>query len=71
MAKEIVPHKLIIDLNQDGSFRDGVLQYRIRVDGATQEKYFTMGLKNGVNGLNLQTLIDEAKSHTEKGEKIK
>jgi hypothetical protein len=48
--KEIIPVKLIIDLNVDGTFKDGIIQYQIKNDGAMDSrKFYTVGIKNGMD----------------------
>ncbi len=49
MSKKIIPHKLIIDLDKDGTFKSGVLQYRIMNSGAMTNKFYTMGISNGIS----------------------
>jgi len=69
--KEIVPHRLIIDLNQEGGFKSGILQYRIRNDGVMVNKFFTMGIAGGINLPAMNTMLLKTKGHVEIGEKIK
>jgi hypothetical protein len=48
--KAIIPVKLIIDLNTDGTFKDGVLQYQIDEDGSMDKRrFYTVGIKNGMD----------------------
>jgi hypothetical protein len=71
MAKEIIPIKLIIDLNADGTFRDGVLQYQIQDEGAIDKRrFYTVGIKDGIKIPDLQTIIGDSKIHAEKAESI-
>jgi hypothetical protein len=71
MAKEIIPIKLIIDLNTDGTFRDGVLQYQIQDEGAIDKRrFYTIGIKDGIKIPDLQTIIGDSKIHAEKAESI-
>jgi len=71
MAKQIVPHKLIIDLDKDGTFRSGILQYRVMHRGAMANKFYTMGIAGGISLPSINTLLGKVKDHVEKGEKIK
>jgi hypothetical protein len=68
--KEIIPNKLIVTFGSDGKVQSSILQYRIKVDGVMEEKYYTMGVDNGIKTEELSKLINDAKSHTAKGEKI-
>jgi len=69
--KEVIPYKLIATLNPDGTAVSALLQYKIRVDGAVEEKFFTMTIDEGIDKQILNALLLDAKAHTEKGEKIK
>ena len=75
MAKQIVTKRIILDMNADGTFKSGVLQYRIRTDGALDPKVRTMSVGGGI-AVN-QTAIDRinsilaaARQHIERGEGI-
>lgn len=71
MAKEIVPNKLIITLNEDWSVKDTVLSYRMREDGAMDTKrYFTIAVDGGIDIQQLNGIIESAKAHANAGEKI-
>lgn len=71
MTKEIVPHKLIITLNEDWTTQSGILSYRLREDGSmNSQKYYTMDVSKGINVTRLGEIVASARSHTEKGEKI-
>jgi len=69
--KEIIPHKLIATLNPDGTVASALLQYKLRVDGAGEERYYTMTIDDGIDKKILNNILADAKTHTEKGEKIK
>lgn len=69
--KEIIPLKLIIDLNEDGTFKDGILQYQLREDGSIEKRrYYTVGIKNGIKIPDIQSILDDSKIHAQKAEKI-
>jgi hypothetical protein len=44
MVKEIISKKIIIDLNNDGTFKKGLLQYQIKNDGVVNNKYYTISI---------------------------
>ena len=69
--KEIVPHKLIIELDEDGTIISGVMQYRIRHNGAMLNKFYTMSIKDGFSLPAINTQLLKAKEHVEKGEKVR
>lgn len=69
--KEIIPVKLITTLNKDGTVKDSILQYQISIDGAVENKFYTMGVKAGINITDLGKVITDSISHAATGEKIK
>lgn len=71
VEKEIIPYKLIITLDDDGEIARGVLQYRMKVDGILQPKFYSMAVKDGISSDIIKTALSESKAHVEKGEKIK
>lgn len=71
MAKEIMPLKLIIKLNKDGTFKDGVLVYQIKNDTSVSKRdFYTVGIKNGIQISDLEKIIIDCKTHTEIAENI-
>ena len=72
MAKEIVPHKLIISYKEDGSIDKSILLYRLREDGVLDSKKFlSVNVSNGIDIALLLELATKSKEHAEKGERIK
>jgi hypothetical protein len=69
--KEIIPHKIIISLDESGSFKDAIMQYRIKHGSATENKFYTMSIKNGISTAAINTQILKAKEHVEKGEGVR
>lgn len=70
--KKIVPMKIIIEFNADGSFKDGVYQYQIEVDGARDpRKFFTIGIKQGASVQDLKKVFDFAHDKANKAEGVK
>ena len=45
----IVPHKMILSYAEDGTVKDAILQYRIKVNGVMDNKFYTMGVKESVS----------------------
>jgi len=71
MAKEIIPYKFIANLNEDGTFKNGVLQYRIRVDGSMDpRKFFTIAIGGGIKIPDFNKVLSDSMTHAEKGEKM-
>lgn len=75
MAKTVSPRKVIIELNEDGTFKRGVITYMISVDGVWDSKMRTIGIAEGVaktqaaKGI-LNGVLGNAVQHILKGEKI-
>jgi hypothetical protein len=68
--KTIIPLKIIIDLNLDGSYKNGLLQYKINNDGEIDSKFHTMTIDHGIDKEDIDTILSDAKTHVEKGEGI-
>lgn len=69
--KEIIPNKLIISLNEDGTVANSLLHYRMRIDGKMENnRFYTMSVKTGINVADLLKISKDSISHAEKGEKI-
>lgn len=49
MAKVIIPIKCIVNLNPDGTMKDGVFQYQLTVDGVNNKKFFTVGIQDAMD----------------------
>ena len=69
--KTIIPIKLIIDLNTDGTFKDGVLQYQIDEDGAIdRRRFYTVGIKDAISIPDIDVMIGDTTIHAQLAEKI-
>jgi hypothetical protein len=68
--KEIIPNKLIVSYDEEGCIKDAILQYKIKEDGVTKNQFYTMTVKDGIKDI-IGNVLNSAKSHAEKGEKIK
>lgn len=73
MAKEIVPHKLVVTYNEDGTVHSALLQYRVRVDGKVGRQFETMTVTDGVKDKSgsMDGLMRAGIIHAEVGEKIR
>lgn len=67
--KEIIPHKLVISYNDKGEIKESILQYRLQIDGATKNEFFTISVKDGIKNT-INPILADAKNHAKKGEKI-
>jgi hypothetical protein len=68
--KEMIPQKLIATLNEDGTLKNAVLQYKLKIDGVLQSKFYTIAVSDGIKAVNINTVFTDAISHAKKGEKI-
>jgi len=69
--KKIVPLKLVISLNTDGTFKDSVLIYQIDTDGSIdRRKFYSMGVKAGIITSEIEKVIADTITHTGQGEAI-
>lgn len=70
MAKELIPEKIIINF-EDGAFKDGILRYRIRENGALGRDRKSIGIKNmGFSLPNLNSILKKIKDKTKEAENI-
>lgn len=46
--KEIVPAKVICNLNADGTLNNGVIQYQIKTDGVCDRRFKTIGIQDAM-----------------------
>ncbi|HNX82487.1 MAG TPA: hypothetical protein PKL77_10125 [Candidatus Omnitrophota bacterium] len=67
---EIIPNKVIIELNPDGTVKDGLIQYRLSVDGVIQNQYRTMGIMGVIDNDTLNGISTIIQEHVERGENI-
>jgi len=70
MAKEILPHKLVVHYDEKCEVKDAVLIYKIREDGAVKNVFYTMSVKPSISGIPMNTLLTSAKESAETCEKI-
>lgn len=67
MTKTIIPIKLIVETNQDGTYNTGVFQYKVNDNGSIS-KPKTIGVNNGITLENINSILAEAKIVAEQGE---
>jgi len=71
MAKVIVPLKLVIEMEDDGTFKNGVLLYRRKIDGATDmRKTYSIAIKNGIQLTDMAKILGQAKAHADLAEGV-
>ena len=58
MVKEIIPSKMVITLDDKGEFSEGVLLYKVKVDGVLYISQRSIAIKNmAFSKLNLAKII--------------
>ena len=71
MAKEIISNKIIINLDYNGTFKDAILHYRLRIDGSLDpKKFYTIKVNAGINIEDIQKIINDSIAQAKKGEGI-
>jgi hypothetical protein len=69
--KIVVPRKVVIETNEDGTYKTGVIQYQLRIDGVlSASKFYTMGIDNWTTDEAINPLLTFAKSKIEEGENL-
>jgi hypothetical protein len=70
MAKELMPYKAIIELNEDGTFKTGLYQYKVIEDGVTPRQFKTMTIDGAVNASDVNAILASTKSFVEGSENL-
>lgn len=52
--KEILPIKVIVNTNTDGTIKNGVFQYQVKVDGINNGKSYTIGIQDAMDEETIQ-----------------
>jgi len=67
--KTIIPLKLIIDLDENGSYKNAVLVYNVRYEsGTVSNKTYTISINTKINIPSMNTLLDEGKTFAQEQE---
>ena len=70
MAKELLPYKVIIELNGNGTFKTGLYQYKIVEDGVIPRQFKTMTFDQGVNSADVNAMLYLAKDFVRENENL-
>jgi len=71
MAKEIVSNKLIVNLEDNGTLKDAILHYRLRIDGSMDvKKFYTLSVKGGISVEDLQKIVNDSIAQAKHSEGI-
>lgn len=71
MGKLVIPKKVVIEINDDGTYKKGIIQYQIRVNGVLDaSKFYTMGVDTWLNDDLINAILAVAKNKIEEGETI-
>lgn len=68
--KDIIPQKIVIEMNEDGTFKNGVMLYKRRIDGQIDGKTYSLAIKNGITENDVKKILDQAKSHVNLAEGV-
>ncbi len=69
MTKKLVPHKMVISFETNGTFKDGVILYRIMVDGVLKKGYNSLAIKNiGFSKPQFNEILKKIKDHVKQTE---
>jgi hypothetical protein len=71
MAKKLIPHKIVVSFNPDGTADKATLQYRVMVDGVLSNRYNTIAVKTGITLASLNLVLGESRLQAEVSEKIR
>ncbi len=69
MAKIVVPKKLVVDINEDGTFSKATMLYKLKENGSENPKGLSMTVSDAIvdtEGFNIE--LANMKSHIEQGE---
>ncbi len=67
--KNIIPHKIVISFNVDGTFDNGILLYQKQEEsGLVLNKYHSISIKNTVNKPIMNGIINKAIKFAKKSE---
>jgi hypothetical protein len=67
----IKPHKMIIELDSDNTFKDAVLMYRIQDNnGVVSNQYKTLSIKSVLATAQMNDILDKAIQLTEQQEGV-
>lgn len=72
MASKIIPHKLLIGFNEDGTFKDGILIYQTSNDkGEILPKYNTVQVNSEISVPVMNGIIQKAITFAKNTEGVK
>jgi hypothetical protein len=69
--RTLIPHKMVVEFEEDGSFRGGVMLYRVKEDGILKKGYKSIGIKNaGFSVPQVNAFLKKVKDHAKLAEGI-
>jgi hypothetical protein len=69
--KEIIPIKIMIDLKEDGSYKDAILIYKIKFENEISPKTYTISISSKISVPIISGLIADSKIFVDEIEKKK
>lgn len=71
MAKELIPHKMVVTYDDKGAYKNSTMLYRVRVDGLMDErKFYTLDVTKQIDAASIAKVLTDSKLHAESAEKI-
>ena len=70
MAREVVPSKVIVTVDEKGEVSKAIVQYRIRDNGKLSREFFTMSVKGGIDIAGVTKTVMESLDHVCVSEQI-
>ena len=69
--REMIPHKMVVDFEQDGSLKNGVMLYRIRENGTLSKGYRSISIKGAGYGVpSFNNILAKIRKHVRTAENI-
>jgi len=65
---KIIPHKLVIEFDENKEFAEGIFIYKKEISGHTEEKFYTMSIKEGVNLVTINNLLRQVRKFVKEQE---
>jgi len=66
--REVIPSKVIISSTEAGVLQTCILQYKLKIDGVMQNKFYTINVMAGLSAQDLQKIITDSISQATSSE---
>lgn len=69
--RTLIPYKMVVEFEEDGSFKNGVMLYRVKEEGVLKKGYKSIGIKNaGFSAPQVNAFLTKVTDHAKKAEGI-